>query len=196
MIILLKNCTLSSPALLTNVPKDNLYGPSGICSGTARGFVQVIHGNRSKRANLVPADWVVNAMISCAWDINRRYQSSPTISIILMSNQFGIEFYVGSKSALKIVYKFLFITIFIMTTIWLGENIWSLFKMGLTSHWIEQFGTNIIRIWQFTNTKLIVISIFVKSTNPGNIHILSYVGDHYLMFSILHYTLFQRTYAI
>lgn len=54
---------------------DNLYGPSGICSGAVRGFVHAIYGNGRKKANLVPADWVVNAMISCAWDIHRRYNT-------------------------------------------------------------------------------------------------------------------------
>lgn len=52
---------------------DNLYGPSGICSGCVRGVVHVIFGNGNKKANLVPADYCVNAMISAAWDINRRY---------------------------------------------------------------------------------------------------------------------------
>ena len=51
---------------------DNLYGPSGLCVGTARGFVHAIYGNSRKKANLVPADYCVNAMIASAWDINRR----------------------------------------------------------------------------------------------------------------------------
>lgn len=51
---------------------DNLYGPSGVCAGTVRGLVHVILGNRNNKANLVPADYCVNAMISAAWDINRR----------------------------------------------------------------------------------------------------------------------------
>lgn len=101
----------------TNVLKDNLYGPSGIISGTARGYVQAILGNRSKRANLVPADWVVNAMISCAWDTHQRFQSILTISIILMFHPFAFQLYVDSKVALKTVWKFLFITIFMLTTI-------------------------------------------------------------------------------
>lgn len=52
---------------------DNLYGPSGICSGAVRGLVHVIFGNAHKRANLVPADYCINAIIAAAWDINRRY---------------------------------------------------------------------------------------------------------------------------
>lgn len=51
---------------------DNLYGPSGICVGAVRGFVHVIFGDANKRANLVPADYCVNAMISAAWDTHRR----------------------------------------------------------------------------------------------------------------------------
>lgn len=51
---------------------DNLYGPSGICVGTVRGVVHVILGNERKKANLVPADYCVNAMICAGWDINQR----------------------------------------------------------------------------------------------------------------------------
>lgn len=50
---------------------DNLYGPSGICAGVARGLVHAIYGNSKKKANLVPADYCVNAVISAAWDVNR-----------------------------------------------------------------------------------------------------------------------------
>lgn len=51
---------------------DNLYGPSGLCAGTARGFIHAIYGNPKKKANLVPADYCVNAMIASAWDTHRR----------------------------------------------------------------------------------------------------------------------------
>lgn len=51
---------------------DNLYGPSGICVGTVRGYVHAIYGNEKKKANIVPADYCVNAMISAAWDVQRR----------------------------------------------------------------------------------------------------------------------------
>lgn len=54
------------------IDSDNLYGPSGICVGAVRGFVHVIFGNANKKANLVPADYCVNAMISAAWDTHRR----------------------------------------------------------------------------------------------------------------------------
>lgn len=48
-------------------------GPSGICTSVARGFVHVIYGNANKKANLVPADFCVSAMIASAWDISKRY---------------------------------------------------------------------------------------------------------------------------
>lgn len=53
---------------------DNLYGPSGLCAGIARGFVHAIYGDPSKKANLVPADYCVNAMLASAWDTHRRYE--------------------------------------------------------------------------------------------------------------------------
>lgn len=72
-------CSLNFPFSVLSTYKepvpgwtDNLYGPSGICSGAVRGLVHVIFGDSQKVANLVPADYCVNAMISAAWDINRR----------------------------------------------------------------------------------------------------------------------------
>ncbi|XP_017003808.2 fatty acyl-CoA reductase wat [Drosophila takahashii] len=53
---------------------DNLYGPSGLCTWTARGLVRCIYGTASCKANMVPADYVVNAMIATAWDIARRFK--------------------------------------------------------------------------------------------------------------------------
>lgn len=51
---------------------DNLYGPSGLCTWSARGLVRCIYGTANSKANMVPADYVVNAMIASAWDIARR----------------------------------------------------------------------------------------------------------------------------
>lgn len=51
---------------------DNLYGPSGLCTWSARGLVRCIYGTANCKANMVPADYVVNAMIATAWDIARR----------------------------------------------------------------------------------------------------------------------------
>ncbi|XP_026833469.1 fatty acyl-CoA reductase wat isoform X2 [Drosophila erecta] len=53
---------------------DNLYGPSGLCTWSARGLVRCIYGKASCKANMLPADYVVNAMIATAWDIARRFK--------------------------------------------------------------------------------------------------------------------------
>lgn len=50
-----------------------MYGPSGICTSVARGLVHVIYGCATKKANLVPADFCVSAMIASAWDISKRF---------------------------------------------------------------------------------------------------------------------------
>uniref|UniRef100_A0A1I8PPT4 Fatty acyl-CoA reductase n=1 Tax=Stomoxys calcitrans TaxID=35570 RepID=A0A1I8PPT4_STOCA len=59
---------------------DNLYGPSGLCTWSARGLVRCIYGNAKYKANMVPADYCVNAMISSAWDVARRYAISKSDS--------------------------------------------------------------------------------------------------------------------
>ncbi|XP_062698847.1 fatty acyl-CoA reductase 2-like [Aedes albopictus] len=56
---------------------DNLNGPTGLCMWTVKGFIHTIWGDASKRANLVPVDYCVNAMIVAAYDImvrRRDYQ--------------------------------------------------------------------------------------------------------------------------
>uniref|UniRef100_A0A1B0G363 Fatty acyl-CoA reductase n=1 Tax=Glossina morsitans morsitans TaxID=37546 RepID=A0A1B0G363_GLOMM len=53
---------------------DNLYGPSGLCTWSARGLIRCIYGNSRCLANMVPADYCVNAMIGTAWDVARRYK--------------------------------------------------------------------------------------------------------------------------
>uniref|UniRef100_A0A182N354 Fatty acyl-CoA reductase n=1 Tax=Anopheles dirus TaxID=7168 RepID=A0A182N354_9DIPT len=51
---------------------DNLNGPAGLCLWTVKGYVRVIHGNRRKKANLVPVDYCVNAMLVAGFDVARR----------------------------------------------------------------------------------------------------------------------------
>uniref|UniRef100_A0A182PIA4 Fatty acyl-CoA reductase n=1 Tax=Anopheles epiroticus TaxID=199890 RepID=A0A182PIA4_9DIPT len=51
---------------------DNLNGPAGLCLWTVKGYVRVIHGNGSKRANLVPVDYCVNAMLVACFDVAAR----------------------------------------------------------------------------------------------------------------------------
>ncbi|XP_055627553.1 fatty acyl-CoA reductase 2-like [Toxorhynchites rutilus septentrionalis] len=53
---------------------DNLNGPSGLCMWTVKGFIHTIWGDASKKANLVPVDCCVNAMIVAAYDIGARYR--------------------------------------------------------------------------------------------------------------------------
>ncbi|KAL1381372.1 hypothetical protein pipiens_013514 [Culex pipiens pipiens] len=51
---------------------DNLNGPSGVCMWTVKGLIHTIWGGAGKRANLVPVDYCVNAIIVAAYDIWRR----------------------------------------------------------------------------------------------------------------------------
>lgn len=91
---------------------DNLYGPSGLCVGTARGYVHAILGNGNKKANLVPADYCVNAMISAAWDVQRRYGygACALVSRVTMKIAFFIfRFEARMETQLEIpVYNYIF----------------------------------------------------------------------------------------
>jgi hypothetical protein len=52
---------------------DNVNGPSGIIAWAARGYIHCIFGDSSKRANLTPVDYCINALIATAWDIHETY---------------------------------------------------------------------------------------------------------------------------
>lgn len=51
---------------------DNLYGPSGLCLGIVQYYIYILFTNPHCQANVAPADYCVNAILSAAWDINRR----------------------------------------------------------------------------------------------------------------------------
>ncbi|XP_040170239.1 fatty acyl-CoA reductase wat-like isoform X1 [Anopheles arabiensis] len=51
---------------------DNLNGPAGLCLWTVKGYVRVIHGNGRKKANLVPVDYCVNALLVAGFDVADR----------------------------------------------------------------------------------------------------------------------------
>ncbi|XP_055373581.1 fatty acyl-CoA reductase wat, partial [Condylostylus longicornis] len=53
---------------------DNIYGPSGICLWIACGIIRCAIGDPNNRTNMVPVDYVINALITSAWDISTRYQ--------------------------------------------------------------------------------------------------------------------------
>ncbi|KAL1460838.1 hypothetical protein WDU94_012781 [Cyamophila willieti] len=46
---------------------DNLYGPTGVITGFKSGIIRSFHVNAKNKADLVPADWTVNALICSAW---------------------------------------------------------------------------------------------------------------------------------
>ncbi|GAB0091731.1 Fatty acyl-CoA reductase [Sergentomyia squamirostris] len=54
---------------------DNLNGPGVIIVGSVRGFIHCIYGDKSQKANIMPADYCINAMVIAAWDAHRRFKS-------------------------------------------------------------------------------------------------------------------------
>ncbi|KAF7990401.1 hypothetical protein HCN44_000206 [Aphidius gifuensis] len=48
---------------------DNYYGPTGIITAASLGILKTAQGDPNVKANLVPLDYTVNALIACAWDI-------------------------------------------------------------------------------------------------------------------------------
>lgn len=46
---------------------DNLYGVNGVVTGAGVGILRILHINNKLKANIVPADFVVNATVGLTW---------------------------------------------------------------------------------------------------------------------------------
>lgn len=46
---------------------NNTNGPASVTAGIDYGVIRVVHGDVEKRAELVPVDFVVNALIACCY---------------------------------------------------------------------------------------------------------------------------------
>lgn len=46
---------------------DNIYGVNGVVAGAGAGIIRILHINDDCKANIVPADLVVNSIIGVAW---------------------------------------------------------------------------------------------------------------------------------
>ncbi|XP_058793396.1 fatty acyl-CoA reductase wat-like [Phymastichus coffea] len=48
---------------------DNMYGPTGVAAGAGGGLLRSLHCDGKLKANVVPGDLTINALIASAWDI-------------------------------------------------------------------------------------------------------------------------------
>lgn len=46
---------------------NNTKGPASVTAGIDCGVIRVVHGDVEKRAELVPVDYVANALIACCY---------------------------------------------------------------------------------------------------------------------------------
>lgn len=68
------NTAIIRPSIITttyNDPlpgyTDNVYGVNGVVTGAGVGVLRILHIDNKLKANIVPADYVVNAMLALAW---------------------------------------------------------------------------------------------------------------------------------
>lgn len=68
------NVGISRPSIIATtftdpVPgyTDNIYGVNGVVAGAGVGIIRILHINDEMKANIVPADLVVNSIIAVAW---------------------------------------------------------------------------------------------------------------------------------
>lgn len=54
---------------------DNLYGPTGLVTGVQTGVIRSVFCCPGKKADMVPADFTVNALICTTWDGYNKFQS-------------------------------------------------------------------------------------------------------------------------
>ncbi|KAF2904474.1 hypothetical protein ILUMI_01714 [Ignelater luminosus] len=54
---------------------DNFYGATGVIAGAGLGIIRTLHCKPNNLADLVPADYVINAFIAAAWEVSRHNNS-------------------------------------------------------------------------------------------------------------------------
>ncbi|XP_022180348.1 fatty acyl-CoA reductase wat-like [Myzus persicae] len=57
---------------------NNFYGPTGVVAATGIGLMRCMHADSSKTADIVPGDYVSNAVLACAWDIHNQWNEHNT----------------------------------------------------------------------------------------------------------------------
>lgn len=50
---------------------NNMYGPTGIAAAAGLGLLRTLHADGDKKSNVVPCDYVINAMIAAAWHTSK-----------------------------------------------------------------------------------------------------------------------------
>ncbi|XP_071651510.1 putative fatty acyl-CoA reductase CG5065 isoform X2 [Temnothorax longispinosus] len=53
---------------------DNMYGPQGVTVSWALGFTRFLSCNPDVKANIVPVDFTVNALIASAWNVYNQFR--------------------------------------------------------------------------------------------------------------------------
>jgi len=48
---------------------DNVYGATGVMVGAAVGLLRTLYGNKKNKAEMVPADYVINSCLAAMWDV-------------------------------------------------------------------------------------------------------------------------------
>jgi alcohol-forming fatty acyl-CoA reductase len=68
------NVAIVRPAIITTTMEepvqgytDNLYGVNGVVMGAGVGVLRIFHIDNNLKANIVPADYVVNSILGTAW---------------------------------------------------------------------------------------------------------------------------------
>lgn len=52
---------------------NNVYGPTGITAAAGIGLMRSLHADGNCNANIVPCDYVINALIASAWYTAKRW---------------------------------------------------------------------------------------------------------------------------
>jgi len=54
---------------------NNFYGPTGVVAATGIGLMRCMHADPNQIADIIPGDFVCNAVLASAWDIHNHWQN-------------------------------------------------------------------------------------------------------------------------
>lgn len=72
-------CFNSHPSVISTAEEpipgwiNNTYGPTGIVAAAGLGLMRTLHCDKNCKADVVPCDYVINALIASAWYTAKRW---------------------------------------------------------------------------------------------------------------------------
>ncbi|CAH1995573.1 unnamed protein product [Acanthoscelides obtectus] len=84
---------------------NNEHGPAGVIAGIFLGLIRVFHCDKNLAADIVPADMVVNALISSCWEVGVEFQENERSQVKVYNYESTTENPLRWESVVEKIYE-------------------------------------------------------------------------------------------